>query len=735
VLNNSNELIGQVLGTCTLQHLLGRGGMGAVYLARQSRPRRTIAVKVILPGLIEEKIREQFLIRFRREADAIAALDHINIMPIYEYSEEGDIAYLVMPYVTGGTLRDRLEKSPILSLAEAMHIVDQAAAGLDCAHAQGIIHRDLKPGNMLFHADGRLLLADFGLAKVLKDVENSGLSLLTSAGTIIGTPEYLSPEQGTGNPLDTRTDIYSLGIVLYHMLAGRVPFTGTSPVAVAIKHAMVEPPAIRQFNSHISPSVEAVIMKAIAKAPDDRFSSAGEFARALRHAASQKAPVWHKPSSEQKTLDDKTNPAPLPQHQAQAQAKEEVEKQLPEPAQAEAPLEQVGKTPKIADIPERQDHIAILPTMVIQPHDNMFHNAETVENPHLLQALASNNPATSQPDAMTMANPLPPQIDFSPMTIGSIEPAIQSDAVEQSPLLAQEKPVEYSQDHKQLHLGQVSHQATAQTPFRISDYHPLWTVLIASFLIVFIISSLATYQYFRITPSGHKSSNGQTPVAKHLAGTPTTIPQALQNVLPAPPSTVPHGALIYGTTNPSCDKQGDKWSTPPADVSLTCTKDGTQISTNQNLTDLSTGTFLEQLPHSATMPNDMVIQAQVTINPGSQGSFGMYFRSQSDDHQNSYLFLLDQDAAAWTIYYKNPTSHTFSALNSSPVTTSLQSATPETITIDLQIQGNNYGVFINGTNTGNAQTYTSWYSSGTIGLAVAQGANVTFKNVAIYALS
>jgi hypothetical protein len=390
------------------------------------------------------------------------------------------------------------------------------------------------------------------------------------------------------------------------------------------------------------------------------------------------------------------------------------------------------------DIPELQDHIAILPTMVIQPHDNMFHNAEAEENPHLPQALASNTPATSQPDAPTMANPLP-QIDFSPMAIGSIEPAIQSDAVEQLPFPTQEKHIEHSYNHKQLHLGQFSHHATVPRRFRISDYHPQWMILIASLLIVFIIGSLATYQYFKVAPGGHKNPEikpGRTPVVKqHLAGTPTTTPQALQNVqqLPTPPLAVPHGALIYGTTSPSCDTQGDEWSTPP-DVGLNCTTDGTQITTNQNITDTSTGTFLEQLPNGTAMPNDFVVQAQVTINPGSQGSFGIYFRSQPDDHQNSYLFLIDQDAANWTIYYKDPNTHTFSALNIPPVPTMLHNATPGTITIDLQIQGNDYGIFINGTNTGNAQTYTSWYGSGTIGLAVGQGANVTFKNVAIYAL-
>src|SRR5205807_7021150 len=181
---------------------------------------------------------------------------------------------------------------------------------------------------ILFHADGRLLLADFGLAKVLKDVENSGLSMMTSAGTIIGTPEYLSPEQGTGNPLDVRTDVYSLGIVLYHMLTGRVPFTGTSPVAIAIRHAMVEPPPMRQFNPHIPPTIEAVVMKAIAKAPEERFSSAGELARALHLAASEaQTHLQHMPVSEQKIVDNNTTPAVSTNA---IQTKEEAEKQLPE---------------------------------------------------------------------------------------------------------------------------------------------------------------------------------------------------------------------------------------------------------------------------------------------------------------------------------------------------------------------------------------------------------------------
>ncbi len=785
MLSNSNELIGQVLGTCTLQRLLGRGGMGAVYLARQSRPRRTVAVKVILPGLIEENTREQFLVRFRREADAIAALDHVNIMPVYEYSEQGDTAYLVMPYVTGGTLRDHLEKHHTLPLEEAIHIIDQAATGLDCAHAQGIIHRDLKPGNMLFHADGRLLLADFGLAKVLKDVENSGLSLLTSAGTIIGTPEYLSPEQGTGNPLDIRTDIYSLGIVLYHMLAGRVPFTGTSPVAIAIRHAMVEPPPMRQFNPQITPNVEAVVMKAIAKAPEDRFSSAGELARALRQAASQgKFYLQQMPINKQKIVDDNTNPIVSINT---IQIKEDAENPLSDlPDVEESHPEQVKKTTNTAATPELNEQIAALPTLLIHSDSNKlpnaqikedtekpllepdsenhhtendefhdaetnadlqnvetsdefhsaettanlqnvetsdeFHSAEANDHPYLPQkALVHNMASTSAPEALTVADALLP-IKQSPKAVN----------------LEKAKIVEHQDSDEQLQPSSFSQQVATRTWFG-TPHQPLRTILIASFLILFVTGSLVTYQHFSPILGGQKGTNvklHQTPTTQKMKdiNTPTPQQQVSQSPLPTPPSSVPVGQMIYGTALPSspCDKQGGQWTTEQ-DASVTCTADGAQITTKQNISGFATGTFLKQLPHGAQMPDDFIIQTQVTVHPNSQGKFGIYFRSQPSDYQKSYLFLIDQQSATWTIYYCNPNTNAYEPLNQTPVQTLLSGPVQGTVTIDLQISGNSYNVFINGNNLQGAETYTSWYPSGTIGLAVSQGANVTFKNVAIYA--
>jgi hypothetical protein len=213
--------------------------------------------------------------------------------------------------------------------------------------------------------------------------------------------------------------------------------------------------------------------------------------------------------------------------------------------------------------------------------------------------------------------------------------------------------------------------------------------------------------------------------------TPTALPS--QKALPTPPSTVPHGSLIYGTTLPSCDKQGGQWSTSP-NASVTCTADGAQITPKQNSADLATGTFLEQLPNGAQMPNDFVIQAQVAVNPNSHGNFGIYFRSQPSDHQKAYLFLIDQASATWTIYYYDLNANTYEALNVPPVTTLISPPVQGTVTIDLRIQGNYYRAFINGADLDHAES-TAWYPSGTIGLAVGQGANVTFKNVAIYGVS
>ncbi len=280
---NRQNLVGQTLGTCTLERLIGQGGMGSVYLARQARPQRNVAVKVLLPNLsLDSQGNQDFLARFRREADVIARLEHVNIMPIYEYGEKDGMAYLVMPYLTGGSLREVLSKQGKLSLSTATTYIDQAASALDYAHAHGVIHRDLKPANFLLHADGRLVLADFGIARIM-DEQAQG-STLTGTGTLLGTPEYMAPEMVRGEQIDYRADIYELGVVLFQMLSGRVPFTGNTPFAIVYKHAQEPLPLLHYSDPSIPAAVDAVIQKATAKNRQDRYTTVKAMAQDLRAA-------------------------------------------------------------------------------------------------------------------------------------------------------------------------------------------------------------------------------------------------------------------------------------------------------------------------------------------------------------------------------------------------------------------------------------------------------------------
>ena len=291
-MRDSHDLVGKVLGTCTLEQLIGRGGMGAVYLAQQARPMRHVAVKVLLPNaMMNSEVYKAFLARFQREANLIAQLEHINIMPIYEYGEQDGIAYLVMPYLTGGSLRDILARHGALSLRETMTYLDQAASALDYAHAHGIIHRDLKPANFLLHADGRLVLADFGIARMMQD-GSPNASTLTGTGMLVGTPDYMAPEMAHGEQIDHRADIYELGILLFQMLSGHVPFTGSTPLIVAVKHIQEPLPSLSQINPAIPSAVDAVVMTATAKRREDRYMSARDLAQAFRFAISTPDYSW-----------------------------------------------------------------------------------------------------------------------------------------------------------------------------------------------------------------------------------------------------------------------------------------------------------------------------------------------------------------------------------------------------------------------------------------------------------
>ena len=267
-----------------LDRLLGRGGMGAVYAGAHIELERPAAIKLLLPDLVADT---QALERFRREARAAARLNHPNVVDTYDYGIlPGGEAYIVMELVGGQTLREYLNATGALPLSEAVAIARQVADGVEVAHRSGIIHRDLKPSNIILsrdHHDSLLAkVVDFGIAKLKEATTSGGISVLTSTGSLVGTPRYMSPEQCAGQDIDPRSDIYSLGVILYEMLTGRPPFDAPSATAIALKHVQEPPPLVKEFRADAPDMLCLIVMRALEKDPDQRVQSAAELARGLR---------------------------------------------------------------------------------------------------------------------------------------------------------------------------------------------------------------------------------------------------------------------------------------------------------------------------------------------------------------------------------------------------------------------------------------------------------------------
>jgi uncharacterized RDD family membrane protein YckC len=285
---NIDPLIGRTVGHFRIDSILGRGGMGAVYRAWDTSLERPVALKTLLFDSPNARA------RFLREARAQAKLRHPHVVPIHFVGEEGGLTYLVMDLVEGETLSAILRRERRLPEARALDIVLAVAAALEAAHAYGLIHRDIKPSNILVEPNGRVLLADFGLAKEMHAADvgpespraartNAGAEL-THAGAIVGTPTYLAPEQATGAPVDHRADIYALGITLYEVLAGEPPFTGATHTAVIEQHKGQDAVSPRILAPELRPALETVVLRMIAKSPDARFATYGDLRHALEGA-------------------------------------------------------------------------------------------------------------------------------------------------------------------------------------------------------------------------------------------------------------------------------------------------------------------------------------------------------------------------------------------------------------------------------------------------------------------
>jgi serine/threonine protein kinase len=300
-----SDLIGQTLGEYKIVGLVGKGGMATVYRAEQASLGRTVAVKVLPRNFTHD---DTFLQRFTREVQTIARLQHPRILPVYAYGEFDSLPYIVMAYMEGGTLADRISQGQ-MPLEEISQLLGQTAEGLDYAHSKGVIHRDFKPSNILLDVPGNVHLADFGIAKV------SEATAQLTGSAIIGTPAYIAPEMGDRGEISPGVDVYAVGVTLYQMLSGQLPFQGDTPMRLVIAHMTKPVPNLHEFRPDLSPVVADVIYTALAKSPAERYASVGALSQAFDTAlqgAEVEVDERTIPMMPEETIPDAVVPPPSP---------------------------------------------------------------------------------------------------------------------------------------------------------------------------------------------------------------------------------------------------------------------------------------------------------------------------------------------------------------------------------------------------------------------------------------
>ena len=299
------HLLGKVVGDCLLEKLIGYGGSSAVFLAQPRNADQKVAVKVFLPrSTMDAQAQKSFYRRFLREAQAASDLDHPHILSVYSYGEHQGLPYIVMPYLPGGTLADHVRREGPLSLRVAQSYLKQIADALDYAHRCGCVHCDVKPANILLGEHGQVVLSDFGIVRLLEGTSLTAQQSMKSPEILMGTPDYISPEQALGEPLDGRSDIYSLAVTLFFLLAGEPPFKSDSTIAMALMHVHEKPPLLGLQRADVTPRIDQVIGTALAKWPEERYQTASVFSDAFSEAVAQASNI-DRPALVNRTPDKK----------------------------------------------------------------------------------------------------------------------------------------------------------------------------------------------------------------------------------------------------------------------------------------------------------------------------------------------------------------------------------------------------------------------------------------------
>ncbi len=335
--NREQQLIGKIIESYVLEHLLGHGGSSAVFLARHQETGQQVAVKVFLPrSTMTVQAQREFYQRFLREAKAVSRLSHPHVLAISSYGTQDGFPYIIMPYMPGGTLSNVVSEHGPLSLRAAQRYLEQVASALDYAHAHGFVHCDVKPANILLDSDDNAILSDFGIAHMIPTNDDGTYITLKhnkvqpepteepavkTPRTLMGTPDYFSPEQAMGYALDGQTDIYSLGITLFYLLSGHVPFQADSSVAVALLHVHAPAPALGLERADISSYIDEVMRRALAKSPQERYQSAMEFSNAFTEAVDLSESIYH--------VDPNNTPALISYKRTKSSREERPQREVP----------------------------------------------------------------------------------------------------------------------------------------------------------------------------------------------------------------------------------------------------------------------------------------------------------------------------------------------------------------------------------------------------------------------